>query len=180
MRAWPTEPLAIAPDAAVSIGAEPAPSPGGESEVEVEVEVGRSSDGGRLVMRRHPRVGRLVLVEERDTPLDEAALARLRALAAAGGPYVQRVLALSEDHRVVTYEAVEGLPEQGGAASVRTIEELPQSDREALAAALVALHAPGTLELTLTPGARVIRTAGGPVILIAPRPAAAPVTSSSR
>ncbi|HEY8924561.1 MAG TPA: hypothetical protein VIU64_09280, partial [Polyangia bacterium] len=36
------------------------------------------------------------------------ALVRLRALAAAGGPFVQRVLALSEDGRTVTYELLAG------------------------------------------------------------------------
>jgi len=77
-----------------------------ERHAPADVELGRAA-GARLLKRRDARVGRWVLVEERAAPLDEAELARVRALAAAGGPHVQRVLALSEDRRSVVYEWVD-------------------------------------------------------------------------
>ena len=62
----------------------------------------------RLVVRRDTRTARNVLIEERAQPLDEAALDRLRNIAAAGGPLVQRVLRLSDDRRAIWYEAIAG------------------------------------------------------------------------
>jgi tetratricopeptide (TPR) repeat protein len=180
VRTWPTEPLLMPAHAAAAArldatgaarkegaaGRDDFPDVDVDVDVGPDIDIGRSAEG-RLVLRRHPRVGRLVLVEERDAPLDETGVDQLRALAAAGGPHVQRVLALSEDQRVVTYETIEG--------AVTTLEAIAPDERDALAAALRALHAPGTEALALVPGARVARTAGGPVILVAP----VPLTSSS-
>jgi tetratricopeptide (TPR) repeat protein len=63
---------------------------------------------GRLLLRREPRTARVILVEQRPLPLDDAALADVRRRAAAGGPEVQRVLRLSDDHREIWYEALDG------------------------------------------------------------------------
>ena len=87
-------------------------------------ELGRT-ERGRLFVRRDPRVGRPVLVEEREAPLAGAELARVQALAAAGGPHVQRILALSDDRRAVIYEAIEG--------RVVRVEALPAADQALLA-----------------------------------------------
>ena len=67
-----------------------------------------STTEGRLVRRHDPRLGRPVLIEHRRVPVEGRALERLRALAALGGPHVQRILALSEDARTVTYEDLPG------------------------------------------------------------------------
>src|SRR5450432_1694576 len=63
---------------------------------------------GRLLLRREPRTARVVLVEQRAVPLDDAALVGVRLAAAPGGPDVQRVLRLSDDRREIWYEALEG------------------------------------------------------------------------
>jgi hypothetical protein len=54
------------------------------------------------------RTARNILIEERAQPLSEAAIERLRNIAAAGGPFVQRVLRLSDDRRAIWYEAISG------------------------------------------------------------------------
>ena len=59
-------------------------------------------------VRRDPRTARDVVVETHAEPLDDAAAAAVRQLAAAGGPHVQRVLRLSDDRREIWYEALEG------------------------------------------------------------------------
>jgi serine/threonine-protein kinase len=175
VRQWPTEALdAPAPGGAMSAATSAAaadeaaaPESGGGDvveagpDVEREVELGRTARG-RLLSARDPRVGRTVLIEERDAPLDEAELARVRALAAAGGPHVQRVLALSDDHRRVTYEAI---------AADRVVDgwqALAAADHAALAAAVAALEASRASPEPAVEFPRIALTPGGPVILIAP------------
>ena len=167
VRAWPTEAL---PASAVRDAAALGPAVRAETgdTDSAEVELGRSADG-RLIRRRDPRVGRWILVEERDAPLDDASLAQLRAVAAAGGPHLQRVLGISDDRRAVVYEAI---AEADAPADVVRVDSLPASDRAALAAALAGVHAPGAGALALAPGARAARTAGGWVVLVAPAPLA--------
>ena len=83
--------------------------------------LGRSAMG--LVYRRHdPRLGRPVLVEIRHRPVEADELAMLRALAATGGPHVQRVLALSDDGREVTYELIEAEDSQN--SDIRLVLEI--------------------------------------------------------
>jgi len=115
------------------------------------------TDGGRLSLRRDARTARDVVVELRDEPLGDAALDVLRRVAAAGGPFVQRVLRLSDDRRSIWYEALPGAPQP--------IAALTDAERARLAAALAALP----------PGAArgFARTAAGPVLLVAPGPASA-------
>ena len=173
--AWPTEALTVtgprppgearSDDGSGLVGdavGDGEPS-GGSAGTTPEVEIGRSADA-RLVRRRDPRVGRWVLVEERAAPLDEATLMRVRALAAAGGPHVQRVLALSDDRRSIVYEAIA----DGGGGPPAPVESLPAEERRALVAALAELHHAGAEAIALGPGARVVRTPGGLVVLVAP------------
>jgi tetratricopeptide (TPR) repeat protein len=97
--------------------------------------LGRSARG-ELVLAFDARVGRRVVHERLDQPLEDGARAELRRLAAAGGPHVQRILALAADS--VTYESIEGSPRP------RRPDELPEVD---------------------LPGP-VVDTAGGPVVLL--------------
>ena len=163
VRAWPTEPLpgVAARDPA---GSGPAIRADAGDTDGVEIDLGRSA-AGRLVRRRDPRVGRWIVVEERDAPLDEPALAELRAVAAAGGPHLQRVLGISDDRRSVVYEAI---VEADTPANVVRIDALPAAERAALAAALAGLHAAGADALAQRPGATAARTEGGWVVLVAP------------
>jgi hypothetical protein len=106
----------------------------------------------RLAIRRDARTARNILVEERAQPLTEDAIERLRNIAAAGGPLVQRVLRLSDDRRTISYEAVNG-------AAV-PIDELAEEERRPLERALASLP-PGAARFAA-------RTAAGIVVLIAP------------
>jgi eukaryotic-like serine/threonine-protein kinase len=115
-------------------------------------EVGRTPLG-LLLLRREPRTARVVLVEQRAAPLDDAALVDMRRRAAAGGPYVQRVLHLSDDRREIWYEALEGDVWPAGAATA------PEHAR--LVVALPDFHLPLT---------HFARTPAGPVWLVAPLP----------
>ena len=185
---WPTEALSPAPggdptrtpDGDGGGGAAPHPGPSDRGGAAPHVDIARRADA-RLVRRRDPRVGRWVLVEERATPLDEATLVRVRALAAAGGPHVQRVLALSEDRCSIVYEAISGM--RAGADAPVPIESLSPEEQRALSSALAELHNPGAEAIALGPGARVARTAGGLVVIVAPdlaaAPAAGPLTSGA-
>ncbi len=146
--AWPVD-LVAAPIGRVDRArARPAAAP---AATPADRELGPTS-GGRLVLRHDPRTGREVLIEEREIPLAGAALDELRAIAAAGGPHVQRVLALSPDRRAIAYEIPDGPRDP--------IAALPPPDRAELAAALAALP-PGR-------ATHVVRTVAGPVLWIAP------------
>jgi serine/threonine-protein kinase len=114
LRGWPEigpeiglldEPGALPPSLDPPVG--PGPSDTARTD---EVQVGRSANGGTLYRRRDPRLERTVLVERRTASLDEdpAALQRVRNLASAGGPLIQRVLGISPDGHAVAYEWIEG------------------------------------------------------------------------
>ncbi len=164
VRTWPTEPLP-GPAARDPAGSGPTRADTGD-DGGPEVALGRSA-AGHLFRRRDPRVGRWIVVEERAAPLDEPALAELRAVAAAGGPHLQRMLGISDDRRSVVYEAI---AEADTPANVERVDALPAAERAALVKALAGLHAPGTSALAQLPGARAARTAGGWVMLIEPEP----------
>ena len=143
---WPTDGAAPAPRAA-----RPPRAPEPAVTAPPEREVGRLPDG-RLVLRHDPRTAREILVEEHAQAIDDDALAELRRVAAAGGPHVQRVLRLSEDHRAIWYEVVAGPPQP--------LERLTPTERAALAETLAAL-----------PPSRArffARTPAGPVVVVAP------------
>ena len=118
---------------------------------EDEHELWRTPDA-RLAVRRDTRTARDILIEERAQPLADGAIERLRNIAAAGGPFVQRVLRLSDDHRAIWYEAIAGEPVP--------IDELPDEERRVLQGSIAALP-PGAARF-------VARTPAGPVLLIAP------------
>jgi tetratricopeptide (TPR) repeat protein len=122
-----------------------------------DVPLGRSA-AGLLWKREHQALGRAVLVEIRSEAVEGEALMALQALAAAGGPYVQRVLALSDDAREVTYELLEGRE-----VDLSQISDLAPAALPALAEAERALTFGG--ERGSTP-ARVVLTSGGPVLMI--------------
>ena len=144
--------LPTATPAVSSDGSQPtavaAPAP---PAIEEERELWHSADA-RLVVRRDTRTARHVLIEERAQPLEEIALERLRNIAAAGGPLVQRVLRLSDDGRAIWYEAIVG--------EAVPVELLSDEERGPLAAAIASLPA-GVARF-------VARTSAGPVVLIAP------------
>ncbi|MES1208654.1 MAG: serine/threonine-protein kinase, partial [Pseudomonadota bacterium] len=146
--AWPVDLVAAPVGRAARERARPEPRP---AATPVDRELGRTLDG-RLVLRYDPRTGREVLVEEREVPLAGAALDEVRAIGAAGGPHVQRVLGLSLDRRAVAYEIPDG-PREPVAA-------LSPAERAALSEALAALPAGRATHF--------VRTAAGPVLWIAP------------
>jgi serine/threonine-protein kinase len=155
--AWPVEAAAVpdpagGADAGERLAALPlAPQPGDE-----ERELWQSADA-RVALRRDGRTARNVLIEERAQPLEDAALDRLRNIAAAGGPFVQRVLRLSDDRRSIWYEAIVGEPVP--------LDELSDDERRRLGGAIASLPE-GAARFAA-------RTSAGPVLLIAPdRPSA--------
>jgi len=161
---WPTSSRATsprssqleyeAPPAAPANRATPWRGPPDDGDREVPLGPSRF---GQLFRQEDERLGRPVLVERRDNPVEGAALARLRALAAAGGPLVQRVLALSEDGRTVSYELVPG--------PRAPLASLPAglADRlRAAADAVTAVRGDGARTSELD----VILAVGGPVIQI--------------
>jgi tetratricopeptide (TPR) repeat protein len=109
---------------------------------------------GRLALVSDPAIGREVLIETLDEPLGTEELVRLRDLAAAGGPRVQRILAVTADGLGITYESLDG--------AVARLGELPAE----VAASLQGEWAP--LGMPPAPERRVALTAGGPVILLVP------------
>jgi serine/threonine-protein kinase len=108
---------------------------------------------GRLFHATDPKIGRPILVEELSEPLASEAREALKRLARAGGPHVQRVLALEEG--AVVYEVLDGEPVPAGTLG-------PDEARQ-LEDAWAALASAG---LYASPRHPVIRTAGGPVILV--------------
>jgi serine/threonine-protein kinase len=106
----------------------------------------------RLSLRRDARTARNILIEERAQPLSDDALDRLRNIAAAGGPFVQRVLRLSDDRRAIWYETITG--------EAVALDDLSDDERRPLAPALAVLPSDAVRS--------VARTSAGPVVLIAP------------
>ena len=172
VRQWPTESLPrAAPRAPVMVVPERADAGDradqatGEARApERDIPLGRSA-AGALFERADPRLGRRVLVERRDSPLAHEALGRLRALAALGGPHVQRVLSLSDDDgpAVVIYELIDG--PRRPFAEVASSAAFPSRVREALRRAHDALRA---VEAGAPAGTtrEVVLTSGGPVLRV--------------
>jgi tetratricopeptide (TPR) repeat protein len=124
-----------------------------------EQPVGRTARG-RVVLVTD-QVGREVLVETLEEPLGTEELVRLRDLAAAGGPRVQRILAVTADGLSITYERLDG-------------EQVPLSEIPAPEAALLEQEW-SPLGMVPAPERRVARTAGGPVIVLLPELAQDPL-----
>jgi len=161
-RAAPRAPVMVVPEAAdASDSADQAPAD--ERAPERDIPLGRSA-AGALFERADPRLGRRVLVERRDLPLGAGELGRLRALAALGGPHVQRVLSLSDDGpAVVIYELIDG--PRRPFAEVESSAAFPPRVREALRRAREALRA---VEAGAPAGSmrEVVLTSGGPVLRV--------------
>ena len=100
---------------------------------------------------RAGRFDRQVLVEVRREPLEGESLRRVRMLAAAGGPLVQRILGLSPDRREITFEMIEGEPE----------------DLDAFEPGWQQFFTETAARLGCSP-VRVVVTTVGPVLLVAP------------
>jgi serine/threonine-protein kinase len=117
--------------------------------------LGRTSRG-TLWLAPDPRLPRALWVEELDAPADDRLRADLQRLALAGGPYVQRLLDLSPEGTQVTWEALAGSP--------TPLCDLAPEERALLEAeAARDLAAAGR---PLCDTALVVRTAGGPVVLL--------------
>jgi len=119
------------------------------------------SQSGLLFASEAPKLRRPVLLERHDSPLSAAALERLRAVAALGGPFVQRTLSLGDDDATITYERIEG-PRQRLASLAPILATLSPSDASTLTrahAALIALGAlaPGSVDVVLSPGGPVLQ-----------------------
>lgn len=135
-----------------------APGSGGatdELDLSRGVPLGRSASG-RLWRRDDPNLGRPVLVEVRDRPVADGEIERLQSVAALGGPFVQRVLMLSEDGRTVTYELGEG---PRATPSDLSVEEAAEVAR---ASARLDELDPGASSVPRS----VILTIGGPLLLV--------------
>jgi tetratricopeptide (TPR) repeat protein len=157
IQAWPSDPVDVpivprpelsAP--AISRTIEPL-----AFDAPADVPLGRSAFGA-LFRRDDPQLGRPVLIELRDRAVQGQALAILRALAAAGGPHVQRLLALSDDAQTVTYELCEG--------RVLAAADLSPGDAAIVTQAHSAMITSGALDATRP--ARIAMMPGGPVLLI--------------
>ena len=163
IRRWSIEEPAAAALVAQPFTPAPAPAVSGADAPGMvsEVPLGRSAHG-LLFARDDPRLGRPVLLERWDVPLAGDALERVRAVAALGGPFVQRTLALGDDDLTVTYERIEG-PRQRLAALAPLLAKLPGEHAAALTRAHAALVALGAI----APGAvEVVWSAGGPVLQV--------------
>jgi eukaryotic-like serine/threonine-protein kinase len=127
-----------------------------EEPVAPPVFLGRSLRG-RVLLVHEPRVHRQVLREELDTPLTHEETARVRALAALGGPRVQRILGLTPDLRTITYEILPGQPTR--------LDGLPPEQRNLLSSLWPAL---APLGFPPQPERAVVQTPAGPVVVLAP------------
>jgi serine/threonine-protein kinase len=158
--ALPVADAAARPQAATPI-AESAPP--AERYLE-SVQIG-ASPGYALFAALDQKLNRQVIVERRSQPLAPDLL-RLRALARAGGPGLQRLLRIDEAARLLVYE------EPIGDALAPGELDRPSALRFAaeLAAALAPLHAEGRAHGAIDP-LHVRRHAGAPFVLIAGLPA---------
>jgi hypothetical protein len=122
--------------------------------VPAEQPLGRTARG-ELVLSADARVGRQVLHERLDHPLDQPGRDQVQRLAAAGGPRVQRILALVPTGDRITYECLVG--------ERRPLAALAPAEAALLESSWAFLTAAG-----FPPGPErvVMRTDGGPVILL--------------
>jgi eukaryotic-like serine/threonine-protein kinase len=152
IRDWPASSRSR-PRPALAPAAE-APAPPASAPPPERRPLGRTARG-QLHVSRDARIGRSILVEELPEPLGPVELESLKRLARAGGPHVQRVLSLEEGGRAIVYESIDGEPVDTAAldpAETRQLEE-----------AWAALASAG---LYASPRHPVVRTVGGPVILV--------------
>jgi serine/threonine-protein kinase len=147
--AWPDAPV----PAPLRATASPAPPEDATPSLTV---LGRSHRG-RMLLVHEPRVDRVVLREELDAPLTSEEIERIRALAALGGPQVQRILALTADLRTITYEVLPGQP-------IR-LETMSPEQRTLLDPVWLPLT---SLGLAPAPGQSIVLTPAGPVVVVAP------------
>ena len=148
--AWPDAPV----PAPLRATASPAPPEDATPSLTV---LGRSHRG-RMLLVHEPRVDPRGSVRRAGRPLlTSEEIEGIRALAALGGPQVQRILALTDDLRTITYEVLPGQP-------IR-LEALSPEQRTLLD--------PVWLPLTLLgfppdPGQSIVLTPAGPVVVVAP------------
>ncbi len=154
IRAWPAALAEPAVARAIPREPEPAAAPGAHATpapLPAATLVGATATG-QLWSRIDDRLGAPVLVEVLHSPLDEAGIERIGRIAAAGGPYVQRVLRL-EDPATIVYEALVG--------PLVALDSLPPEEQALLAAPLVSLAPCG---IPSASPAMIVSTRAGPVI----------------
>jgi serine/threonine-protein kinase len=145
------------PDAPVPQALRVSPSPAPPDDATPSLTLLGRSHRGRVLLVHEPRVNRVVLREELDTPLTSEETERIRALAALGGPHVQRILALTPDLRTITYEVLPG--------QTTRIEALTPEQRTLLDPVWLPL---ASLGLAPEPGRSLVLTTAGPVVVVAP------------
>jgi serine/threonine protein kinase len=159
IRGWPSDDGAVARRAAPSPQAPSAEPPADAEPHQAEniSVIGRSAYG-ILSVRDDLRLNRAVLFEQRTIAIDASPehLHQVRNLAAAGGPFVQRVLSISEDGTQVTYEWIEGPRVE--------LPDVPIEWRAPLLAAWQSLVAEGILSPADAPP--IILTTAGPVLIL--------------
>jgi eukaryotic-like serine/threonine-protein kinase len=146
---WPLRPVAALPRSASHPEAAP-------DAVPPPVLLGHSQRG-RVLLVHEPRVERKVLREEMDTPLTSEETEQVRALAALGGPHVQRILALTPERRELTYEVVPG--------QATRLDALSPPQRELLDPLWSRLS---PLGFAPQPEQSIVLTPAGPVVMLAP------------
>ncbi len=147
--AWPEAPVPALPGA-TSI-------PGPVRDVPAQPTLLGRSPRGRVLRVHDPRVQREVLQEELDAPLTPEQTEQVRSLAALGGPQVQRILALSPDLRVITYEIVAG--------PTARLDSLPAEQQMLLEPCWTRLS---PLGFPPRPERGIVLSAAGPVVELAP------------
>jgi serine/threonine-protein kinase len=152
VRAWPQEPRPARPSAPTPASDPSTPAVAAAAPERRPIGI---TARGRLVATTDAKIGRAIVVEELSQPLAPEAFESLKRLARAGGPHVQRVLALEETGSTIVYETIEGETVPAGALQADEARRLEESWAALASAGLYA-----------SPRHPVVRTPGGPVILV--------------
>jgi len=126
----------------------------------------RSTTSSSLSRAVDTALGRSVIIERFEAPLDEEAERRLLALAQGGGPFLQRALAYDRSSGVVVFEAPSGAP------LADVFAQAPPEPRAAcrlikrIARALVPVHASGRGHGAISSTTILVDEFGYPTVII--------------